>query len=231
MGAGNYGSTSYFTRFFETYKGYGNGDLVTTAAIVSVNGDPDASVPAQFLDSSPHIGCCVKNGGGACPVGGTNAALPDSGMEVAYYGSRYVQVASDTGGVSVDFCQQDFSGALSALGYAASGLRTEYRLSRGPDVIPMGMVAQSFDVYETKIDSPNCMVDGNCPMGQVCRSQRCATHLDVDLSVTPNGAEYVKCDGTVPRNVVRFNGSAVPDSLATVEICYDVKPDFQPTCP
>jgi hypothetical protein len=231
MGAGNYGSTQYFTRFFETYKGYGNADRVTVAAIVGTNGDPDAGVPAQFLDVSPHIGCCISASGGACPATGTNAAVPDSGMEVAYYGSRYVQVASDTGGVSVNICQQDFSGALSALGYSASGLRTEYRLSRGPDVIDMSGVAQGFDVYETKVDSPTCMVDGNCPSGQICRSQRCATQLSVDLTVQPTGAQYVKCDGTVPRNVVRFTGSAVPDSLATVEICYDVKPDFQSTCP
>jgi hypothetical protein len=230
-GAGDYGSTAYFTRYLETYKGYGNGDLVTAAAIVGTTGDLDASVPAQFLDTSPHIGCCVATSGQPCPTTGTNAALPDSGMEVAYFGSRYVTVANDTGGVSVDICQQDFSGALSALGYAASGLRTEYRLSRGPDVIPMGGVAQQFDVYETKVDAPNCMVDGNCPMGLQCRNQRCATHLPVDLAPTANGAEYLKCQGTVPRNVVRFDGTAVPDSLATVEICYDVKPDFQSTCP
>jgi hypothetical protein len=232
-GAGNWGSTQYFTRFFETYKGYNNGDLVTTAAIVAVNDDPDAGVPSQFLDSAPHIGCCRTDAGDPCPgKTGLNAALPGSGVEVAYYGGRYLQVANDTGGVGVDICQSDFSSALSALGYAASGLRKDFRLSRGPDVhLDDGGVAGDFEVYESGASAPTCMVDGNCPMGQSCRSQRCAKKLDVHTVPSVNGAQYLKCDGTVSRNVIRFDGTAVPEGLSTVEICYDVKPDFTPTCP
>jgi hypothetical protein len=198
MGAGNWGSTSYFTRFFETYTGYG---------------------------TQP----CTKVG----PDGGIalNAGVADSGVEVAYYGGRYLQVANDTGGVGVDICQSNFSSALSALGYQASGLRKEFRLSRGPDIRNMGGVAQGFDLYESAPNAPSCRVDGNCPSGQTCRAQRCATKLPVNLAPTANAAQYVKCDGLVSRNVVRFDGNAVPDSLATIEICYDVKPDFQSTCP
>ena len=36
-GAGNWGSTAYFTRFLETYKGYGNSDSVALAAIVATD--------------------------------------------------------------------------------------------------------------------------------------------------------------------------------------------------
>lgn len=229
-GAGNWGSTQYFTRFLETYKGYGNGDLVTAAAIVAMTDDPDAGVPSQFLDNVPHVGCC-RSAGGTCTKSGFNAGLPDSGIEVAYYGGRYLQVANATGGVGVDICQSDFSSALSALGYAASGLRKEFRLSRGPDVQNVMGVASGFEVYQAAANAPTCMVDGNCPMGQKCRNQRCAEKLDVRLTATVNGAQYVKCDGNVSRNVIRFDGTAVPESLATVEICYDVKPDFQSTCP
>ncbi|MBK7858777.1 MAG: VWA domain-containing protein [Archangiaceae bacterium] len=229
-GSGNWGSTQYFTRFFETYKGYNNGDLVTAAAIVALDDDADAGVPSQFLEATPHVGCC-RSAGAPCTKSGLNAGLPDSGVEVAYYGGRYLKVASDTGGVGVDICQSDFSAALSALGYQASGLRKDFRLSRGPDVHPMGALAGGFDVYLSAATAATCMVDGNCPTGQTCRSQRCARHLDVNVSTTANGAQYLKCDGTVPRNVIRFDGAAVPESLATVEICYDVKPDFQSTCP
>ena len=167
----------------------------------------------------------------SCTKSGINAGLPDSGIEVAYFGDRYLKVANDTGGVGVNICQSDFSAALSALGYAASGLRKEFRLSRGPDVHPMGAIAGGFDLYVSASTAANCTVDGNCPSGQTCRSQRCAKKLDVAVATTPNGAQYLKCDGTVPRNVVRFDGNAVPESLATVEICYDVRPDFQSTCP
>ncbi len=227
--AGNWGSTAYFSRFFETYKGFGNGDLVAVAAIAATEGT--APVPAQFLDTVPHVGCC-RSISQPCLDGGTNAGLPDSGIEVAYYAQRYVNVANSTGGVAVDICQNDFSGALSALGYAASGLRKEFRLTRGPDTRPgMGGLAQGFEAYVSSPNAPTCMVDGNCPMGEKCRSQRCARSVDVNVAVTSNEAQYLKCDGVTPRNVVRFDGASVPESLATVEICYDVKPDFQSTCP
>jgi len=229
--AGNWGSTAYFTRFFETYKGFGNGDLVAVAAIAATDDNPDASVPSQFLDAVPHIGCC-RSVSQPCTRTGQNAGLPDSGIEVAYYAGRYVSVANATGGVAVDICQNDFSGALSALGYAASGLRKDFRLTRGPDTrAGMGGLAQGFEAFVSPPNAPTCMVDGNCPMGEKCRSQRCARTVDVNIAATSNEAQYLKCESNVPRNVVRFDGTAVPESLATVEICYDVKPDFQSTCP
>lgn len=226
-GAGNYGSTEYFSRFFETYKGYGKQDLVAFAAIVALDGSPDAGVPSQFGDPSQHVGCCRANAGGDCPKSGTN----DGGYEIAYFGSRYVKVASDTGGVAVSICQDDFSGALDSLGYAASGLRREFRLTRGPDLKPMGDIASGVELYVSPANAANCQVDGNCPVnGQVCRSGRCAERVDVSTSFASNGAEYVRCDSSAFRNVIRFDGNAVPKSLSTVEICYDVAPDFQTTC-
>jgi hypothetical protein len=41
----------------------------------------------------------------------------------------------------------------------------------------------------------------------------------------------VKCEGTGLRNIVRFEGTAVPEPLSTVEVCYDVLPTFQNSCP
>jgi hypothetical protein len=228
-GAGAYGSTAYFARFLETYKGYGNEDLVAMAAIVAIDGTADAGVPSQFGDPSQHVGCCINPDGGSCPNGGLN----DGGYEVAYFGSRYVKVASDTGGVAVSICDPSFSGALAALGYAASGLRREFRLSRGPDLQTAGTVASGVALYVSAPNAANCTVDGNCPTGsgQVCRSNRCAKKLDVNTVKLSNAAEYVKCDSSAFRNVVRFDGTAVPESLSAVEICYDVKADFQTTCP
>lgn len=226
-GAGAYGSTDYFSRFFETYKGYGKQDLVAFAAIVALDGSPDAGVPSQFGDPSQHVGCCRSSDGTPCPKAGSN----DGGYEIAYFGSRYVKVASDTGGVAVSICQDDFSGALASLGYAASGLRREFRLTRGPDLKPMGNEATGVELYVSPANAANCQVDGNCPVqGQVCRSGRCANRVPVNLASAPDGAEYVQCDASAFRNVIRFDGKAVPESLSTVEICYDVAPDFQTSC-
>ena len=226
-GPGGYGSTEYFSRFFETYKGYGNGDLVALAAIVAIDGSPDSGVPSQFGDPSQHVGCCRAGDGGACPTSGLN----DGGYEVAYFGGRYVKVASDTGGVAVSICQNDFSGALASLGYAASGLRKEFRLSRGPNLQVAAGKAVGVQLYVSAPNAANCTVDGNCPGGQVCRSGRCAKKLDVNTAATANAAQYVRCDSSAFRNVVRFDGTAVPESLSAVEICYDVQADFQTTCP
>ncbi len=87
-GAGNWGWTEYFTRFFETYKGYGNADAVAVAAIVALDDEPDAGVPSQFGDPSQHVGCCRRaRWRRRCPTTGTN----DGGFEIAYFGSRYVE--------------------------------------------------------------------------------------------------------------------------------------------
>lgn len=224
-GSGNWGSTDYFVRFLETYKGYGNANSVALAAIVATDSDP---VPSQFGDPTPHVGCCRVLDGGTCPTSGTN----DGGFEIAYSGDRYADVANATGGVTVSICQQDFSGALSSLGYAASGLRTDFRLSRGPDLRPDGGVAAGLSTFISPANAANCMVDGNCPMTTpVCRSGRCARRVAVQTTQPMTGASYLKCEGTGLRNIVRFSGTAVPEPLSTVEVCYDVLPTFQNSCP
>ncbi len=226
-GAGTWGSTAYFTRFLETYKGYGNAESVALAAIVSTAAD-EQPVPSQFGDPTPHVGCCRALGVGGCPDGGVN----DGGFEIAYTGNRYEKVATETGGVTVSICQQDFSAALSSLGYAASGLRRDFRLSRGPDLRADGGVATGLTSYVSPANAANCMVDGNCPlMTPACRNGRCARRVDVSTALVANGASYLKCEGAGLRNIVRFEGTSVPEPLSTVEVCYDVLPTFQNSCP
>lgn len=224
-GAGTWGSTAYFVRFFETYKGYGNADSVALASIVATDEVP---VPSQFGDPTPHVGCCRALDGGACPGTGQN----DGGFEIAYTGNRYAKVAQETGGVTVSICQQDFSGALSSLGYAASGLRRDFRLSRGPDVRPDGGVATGLSAFISPATGANCTVDGNCPLTTpLCRAGRCARRVNVATGAVTNGATYLKCENAGLRNIVRFEGTSVPEPLSTVEVCYDVLPTFQNSCP
>ncbi len=226
-GGATFGSAAHFARFLESYKGYGNQDLVALAAIVALDGSPDAGVPSQFGDPRPHVGCCRSLNGQPCPTSGEN----DGGFEVAYFGDRYVRVAEATGGVAVSICEDNFAGALSALGYAASGLRKDFRLTRGPELKVSGANAAGLDVYVSPSNAANCSVDGNCPQGQVCRSQRCAEKVAVSTQPAPNGAQYQKCNASALRNAVHFDGTAVPESLSTVEICYDVAADFEASCP
>ncbi|MFL5321487.1 MAG: hypothetical protein ACJ790_17630 [Myxococcaceae bacterium] len=227
-GSGTYGSTAYYSRFLETYKGYGNEGLVAFAAITALAGDADAGVPSQFGDPNFHAGCCRALDGGSCPTSGSN----DGGFEVAYFGGRYLKVASDTGGVAVDICQNDFSGALNSLGYAASGLRKEFRLTRNPDLKLTGTSAAGLDVFVSPPNAANCQVDGNCPSSTPsCRSGRCASKVPVTTNFQADNAQYVRCDGSAFRNVVRFDGASVPVSLSAVEVCYDVLAETSQSCP
>jgi len=223
-GVGAYGSTAYFTRFLETYKGYGNEDLVGFAAIVAL--DDQTQVPSQFGDPNVHVGCCRNIAGGSCPTSGAN----NGQYEIAYYGGRYVEVAARTGGVAVSICEDDFSGALASLGYAASGLRREFRLTRGPELGVQGSIASGLGLFVSAANAANCQVDGNCPAGQSCRSGRCAQRVPVSIVPASDGAQYVQCEASTFRNIIRFDGSAVPESLSAIEVCYDVAPNFQTTC-
>jgi hypothetical protein len=223
-GPGAYGSAAYFSRFLETYKGYGNQDMVALAAIVAL--DDQTLVPSQFGDPNPHVGCCKNLAGGVCPTSGTN----DGTLEIAYYGGRYKEVAARTGGVAVSICDEDFSGALASLGYAASGLRREFRLTRGPELSVQGSEASGLALFVSPANAANCAVDGNCPTGQVCRSGRCAERIPVQTVPAANGAQYVQCEASTFRNIIRFDGTAVPESLSAIEVCYDVAPNFQMTC-
>lgn len=224
-GSGNWGSTDFFVRFFETYKGYGNADSVALAAIVATE---EQGVPSQFGEPTPHVGCCRSLNGAPCPSEGTN----DGGFEVAYSGSRYARVAAETGGVTVSICQEDFSAALSSLGYAASGLRHDFRLSRGPDLRADGGFATGLSAFVSPANAANCTVDANCPgTTPSCRNGRCAKQVSVSTVPATNGPAYIKCEGDGLRNIVRFGGNSVPEPLSNVEVCYDVLPTFQTSCP
>lgn len=215
--SGAYGSTDYFVRFLEAYKGFGRQDLVALAAIVAVDDGPDAGVPSQFGEPSPHVGCQLKR--------------PDGGSEIAYHGNRYIKVASETGGVAVSICEENFAGALAALGYSASGLRREFRLSRGPVETPDVKTGAKLEVFVSPPAAASCSVDGNCPPSERCRAGRCARSVSVASNVTSNSASYLKCEGANLRNAVRFEGTSVPESLSAVEVCYDVQASNRLTCP
>jgi len=139
-------------------------------------------VPAQFLDSSPHVGCCIFGERLPCPKDGNRTRRCPTAASKSRTTARVTcRSRTDTGGSLGRHLPAGLLGGALCLGLRRFRLRTEYRLSRRPRCpIPTGPVAQQFDVYESKVDAPNCMVDGNCPSGLVAVRSAGATHLPVD---------------------------------------------------
>jgi hypothetical protein len=64
---------------------------------------------------------------------GCKSPASDGGVDfTAIYAPRYAAVAQATGGIASSICDQDYTPALSKLGLQASGLRSEFPLSRAP---------------------------------------------------------------------------------------------------
>ena len=64
---------------------------------------------------------------------GCKSQASDGGVDfTAIYAPRYAAVAQGTGGIASSICDQDYTPALGKLGLQASGLRSEFPLSRAP---------------------------------------------------------------------------------------------------
>jgi hypothetical protein len=64
---------------------------------------------------------------------GCKSQASDGGVDfTAIHAPRYTAVAQGTGGIASSICDQDYTPALSKLGLQASGLRSEFPLSRAP---------------------------------------------------------------------------------------------------
>ena len=183
-----YGAVSYYTRFFDGLKGFGNSDMTAVATIVGTDQTPET---VGFGPSTYNvIGC------------------KDSSGAFAFYAPRYVQVAKATGGITVSICDNDYSKALAKLGFAVSGQRRDFPLSRSP-------------VDPTK--APITVYVQSDPTNPATRKQ-------VPQSIT-DGWTWVKCESTNFLNVIRFSGTWVPPPQARIEVTYQVDPAAGKTCP
>lgn len=203
----NWGSIDWFARFFRGLKGYGNESLVRVGAIVA--SDPEAaSRVLDFQDGSgrTYVGC-TSDSSSACAVAG------GEGAECAFHAPRYLAMAERTGGIAADICADDFTPALDRLGLVASGLQTEFRLSRAP-------IRDTIDVVVVPNEADLCNDAATCSNpSETCVRGKCARRVTGGL---PEGWEHVICSGGTVRNLVRFSGRSIPEPLSTVEVCYDV---------
>ena len=115
----------------------------TTDCSQSVTGACCSRIAQCELDLHTRAQRChfnyVQSGGhttGATITGQWNGCTsgPDGGIPdfTAIYAPRYAAVAQETGGIASSVCDQDYTPALSKLGLQASGLRSEFPLSRAP---------------------------------------------------------------------------------------------------
>jgi len=176
-----YGSVDYYVRFFEGLKGFGNEDLVAVATI--------SATEANRMEVCDNMSCTATAFYPGCKGAGGSA----------FYAPRYLEVAQRTGGIAASICDSDFSGALSALGFAVSGQRRDFSLTRRP--VPPAQVPMKVYVQSDPADP--------------------TTRKEIPPSAT-DGWTYVLCEGGTFLNVVRFSGSHIPPPKARVDVVYQV---------
>jgi len=195
----DFGATPYFGRLFAGAKGFGNGGAVAADAIIATSADP---LEREDGSGFPYVGCTSDP---AVPCG--------EGADCALHAPRYAAIAAATGGRIFDYCGADLGASLREIGWAASGLSREFRLSRVPIEATIETVVVPNDLVSCNDASP-CS-----DPGKICVRKRCAVPIAPDPS---DGWEHELCSGSDARNVIRFNGRSIPAKLQTVEVCYDV---------
>ena len=110
----------------------------------------------------------------------------------AYYAPRYAGVAAATGGIATSICDADYTPALAKLGLQASGLRSDFPLSRAP-------ISTSISVLVTPPGGQPALVPAGAGTWQ-----------------------YVACENQKPVNLIRFTDTARPVSGSRIAASYDV---------
>ena len=189
-----WGAADHYARLVRGFKGPGRSGDAAFSAIVATSGDSFTCDPASMNCTNgwtSGVGCTLNDASGAF-------------VALAWFGQRYVAVAQSTGGVATSICDADYTPALSKLGFAVSGLKSRFPLSRAP-------VEASLHVSLK-------------PHGAA------ASALPRDPA-HQNGWDWVKCDASGAReNAVETFGNAVPPADARLVVEYGVNVQGV-TCP
>jgi hypothetical protein len=163
-------------------------NLFTKAQWCSVTPSPATGPTTGYTISGSWNGCVSRGA--------------DAGVEfTAYYANRYATVAQATGGIATSICNQDYTPALARLGLQASGLRSDFPLSRAP-------ISTSLSVQITP------------PGGQPAL-----------VAPGPTTWQYVGCENHAPVNVIRFTDASRPAAGSKIAASYDVNVRGLGTCP
>ncbi len=194
-----FGSRDYFVRFLKGLKGFGNHDLVTVASIVG--------------DDREDVRLCLRMGDSGCAQWADYRGCRNPNVFPpihAVYAPRYTEVAERTGGVTISICEEDYSEALSELGFAVSGQQRDFQLSRAP-------VPPDIEPFRVSIITEE---DG----------RRVRREVPFDDQTGDGGWSYVRCEDQITVNSVRFSDPWIPPPRALVEVAYHVDAGGLPDC-
>jgi hypothetical protein len=221
-----YWAGRYYTRLLESAKGPGNENKITVSAIV---GNPKAPDGLEPIALCAHWRAEGSNSGIDFRIGPENSArgCEDSNdpqrTNVARVGSKYLEVACNSGGVFASICDGDYSVTLDTLGANAAGLRRYFRLTRGD---------------EMELGCDNELGSDDDP-GIECGQRTAQEHgealcvLAVDINDVPAGPVSVPRDGQSGytfdqvNKAIRFNGKFVPAPGTEVSVAYKLRNTFR----
>lgn len=172
------------------------------AALRACSADLQEKAQYCFLNLTPASGPTTSYSiGGSWTGCVANAA--DGGIDfTAYTADRTARVAEATGGIATSICQTDYTPALAKLGLQASGLRSDFPLSRAP--IPSSVAV---------------LVNGV----QVAQGATTWSYVGCESPPPPGPSPHP------PANVVRFESP--PAAGAKVAVSYNVNVRGLGACP
>ncbi len=209
----------YYKRLFESLKGAGNENKVSVSAITGWSSETTVGIDevCGILDNAGHaqhgeVKEILQTRTGCVDTAATTAAADT----VAETGSRYIELACQTGGVLANMCDQDYSVALKDLGANAAGLLRKFIISR-PNDLDLGADCQLGTEDDPNID---CDGDGNYvgpADGVICVT---AKTIGGEESILVPRDAATGWDWEASTYSVRFGGSFIPAPGSQVEITY-----------
>ena len=221
-----YWAARYYTRLLEGAKGAGNENRVTVSAIVGNPKAPDGLEPIALCARWREAG---ESSGIDFRIGPENSArgCEDTNdtqrTNVARVGSKYLEVACNSGGVFASICDGDYSTTLDTLGANAAGLRRYFRLGRGEEM-ELGCDEELGSSDDPSIDcGPRTSVEHGDAL--------CV--LAVDINNKDAGPVPVIRDAQsgytfdAVNKAIRFNGAFVPAPGTEIAVTYKLKNTFR----
>jgi hypothetical protein len=209
----------YYKRLFESLKGAGNENKVSVSAITGWSSDTTVGIDevCGILEDASHtqhgeVKEILQTRSG-CTDSAAGAATADT---VAETGSRYIELACQTGGVLANMCDQDYSVALNDLGANAAGLLRKFILTR-PNDLDLGA-----DCLLGSEDDSNIDCDGDGVYSGEADSVICVTAKTIggEQSILVPQDAATGWEWEASTYSIRFGGSFIPAPGSQVEISY-----------
>jgi hypothetical protein len=195
-------------------KGFLRDDAYLFVIFVSDEDDHSFGEPGYFVRRFEQIKGIGNDGmSKAAAVVGDVPEVPAWCRESknAEPGVRYSEVATETGGLSLSICSDDFAGNLDKLGFSAAGLKRYFTLSQAPIPATLAVWVKTSCAAEPMPRDVCAEFYDDC--GGAAEDVYGATCI---LSqALPDGWSYEE-----ESNSIRFYGRALPPFAAVIEVGY-----------